>query len=226
MSLTAAVPLPVSVETGSTKVFAWVLDWPGWCRSGRHEDDALVALRETAPRYAVVAEAAGLALPSIGDAPFRIVDRLPGSASTDYGVPHEIAPSDEEPVTDADLERLTALVQAAWSVLDATAAKAPAELRKGPRGGGRDRDKIVLHVLEAEEASAAKVGIRLRAPDPGDAGALAAFRAELLEGIRHPVPDPKGRARRWPTRYAARRVAWHVLDHAWEIQDRAEPAGG
>jgi len=24
------------------------------------------------------------------------------------------------------------------------------------------------------------------------------------------------------TRYAARRIAWHVLEHAWEMQDRAE----
>jgi hypothetical protein len=23
-------------------------------------------------------------------------------------------------------------------------------------------------------------------------------------------------------RYAARRIAWHVLEHAWEMQDRAD----
>jgi hypothetical protein len=34
-------------------------------------------------------------------------------------------------------------------------------------------------------------------------------------------PVPKG----WPPRYAARRIAWHALDHAWEIEDRSEPTG-
>jgi hypothetical protein len=26
---------------------------------------------------------------------------------------------------------------------------------------------------------------------------------------------------RWTPRYFVRRVAWHVLDHAWEVEDRA-----
>ena len=38
--------------------------------------------------------------------------------------------------------------------------------------------------------------------------------AQLCDGS---VPVPKG----WPHRYAARRIAWHVLDHAWEMEDRA-----
>jgi hypothetical protein len=25
----------------------------------------------------------------------------------------------------------------------------------------------------------------------------------------------------WPPRYAAHRIAWHALDHAWEIEDRS-----
>ena len=25
----------------------------------------------------------------------------------------------------------------------------------------------------------------------------------------------------WTTAYADRRIAWHVLEHAWEMQDRA-----
>jgi hypothetical protein len=31
---------------------------------------------------------------------------------------------------------------------------------------------------------------------------------------------PKG----WPARYAARRIAWHVIDHLWEMEDRRDPA--
>src|SRR5438067_302187 len=33
------------------------------------------------------------------------------------------------------------------------------------------------------------------------------------------TPPPTG-DRGWPVRYAARRMAWHVLDHAWEMEDR------
>jgi len=44
-----------------------------------------------------------------------------------------------------------------------------------------------------------------------------------------PAPAPptgpeaplKAPDRSWPPRYAARRIAWHALDHAWEIEDRS-----
>jgi hypothetical protein len=39
----------------------------------------------------------------------------------------------------------------------------------------------------------------------------------LLEALQHPVAQAK-----WPPAYAARRIAWHALDHAWEIEDRSE----
>jgi hypothetical protein len=32
---------------------------------------------------------------------------------------------------------------------------------------------------------------------------------------------PRGGVR-WTARYYVRRSAWHVLDHAWEIEDRAQ----
>jgi hypothetical protein len=28
--------------------------------------------------------------------------------------------------------------------------------------------------------------------------------------------------RKWTQRYAARRIAWHALDHAWEMEDRSK----
>ena len=115
-------------------------------------------------------------------------------------------------------------MRAAWAVLDKVAAIAPAELRKGPRGGGRDRDAIVAHVVAAESAYERRIGLRLREPDPGDVGAVAAIRAAITDVLARPTdggPIPGGR---WPARYAVRRIAWHVLDHAWEIEDRAEPA--
>jgi hypothetical protein len=110
-------------------------------------------------------------------------------------------------------------------VFDQVAAAAPAELRKGPRGGGRDRDKMVDHVLGAEAGYARKLGVKRPQPAIDDRAAIAALREALLEVLRAPSdgspPVPKG----WPPRYAARRIAWHVLDHAWEMQDRSDLAG-
>lgn len=108
---------------------------------------------------------------------------------------------------------------ASWIIFDRVVAGAPAELRKGPRGGGRDRDAMVDHVLAAEAAYAGKLGIRLRQPARGDSAAVSALRNAILETLGASRTREKG----WPPRYAARRMAWHVLDHAWEIDDRSPP---
>jgi hypothetical protein len=211
--------IDVYIEAGPKRVFACALEWPGWCRSGKSEDGALEALDAYRPRYAVVAAEARMPLPA--KEPLNVVERLPGSANTDFGVPHEVAARDRLPLRPADGQRLAALVTASWAVLDRIVASAPAELRKGPRGGGRDRDKIVDHVLRAELVYARKVGLRLGESSLADAPAIAAMRAALIGAIQagldgKPIVD-KG----WPARYAARRIAWHVLDHGWEIEDRS-----
>ena len=38
------MPVETYLEVGAKRVFAGALDWPGWCRSSRHERDALEAL--------------------------------------------------------------------------------------------------------------------------------------------------------------------------------------
>src|SRR6266540_639733 len=213
-------PTAVFLEVGSKRVFACALDWPGWCRAGKDEELALAALAAYAPRYAVVPERAGIAYPARVGENLEVVERLPGSATTDFGAPGEIAGADAERTTRAQAERLTALVVASWAAFDRVRAGAPAALRKGPRGGGRDRDKMVDHVLGAETAYARKLGIRHRQPAIGDAAAIADLRTAIIAVLREPSDGtplvPKG----WPVRYAARRIAWHVLDHAWEMEDR------
>jgi hypothetical protein len=92
-----------------------------------------------APRYAEVAERAGLRFPSAYDV--DVVERLPGSATTDFGAPAAVADADREKLSKPRAERLADLVDASWAVLDRVAAESPQELRKGPRGGGRGRDK-------------------------------------------------------------------------------------
>ena len=218
-------PTAVYLEVGSKRVFACALDWPGWCRSGRTEELALQTLADYAPRYAPVAELAGIPFPATAGDDFEVVERLPGSATTDFGAIDKAAGADAEPLDAAEAERLTALVTASWVMLDRVVATSPAELRKGPRGGGRDRDKMVDHVLGAEAGYARMIGVRHRQPAIDDTAAIKALRDDIVAVLRAPWDGtplvPKG----WPPRYAARRIAWHVLDHAWEMQDRADPAG-
>ncbi len=215
-----ATTIRVFVETMPRRVFAAALDWPGLSRGGRTEDAAVEALLTAASRYAKVAAAAGLPF-SVDDLAIEVVEHAIGNASTEFGVPAIIAEADRAPVDDVRAERLAALVEASWAELDRIAAKAPEELRKGPRGGGRDRLKVIAHVVDAEAAYAAVLG---RKHAPGGAAAVAAMRADILNVLRQPSDGTPIAGRKWPPRYAARRIAWHVLDHAWEIEDRSEPA--
>ena len=147
-----------------------------------------------------------------------------GSMATDFGVPGAVAAADAEPLTRAGATRLASLVAASWQVLDDVVAGAPATLRKGPRGGGRDRDAIATHVLEAEAAYARKLGLRWKAATLGDAATVAEHREAILDVLRRPSDGSRVVEKGWPPRYAARRIAWHALDHAWEIEDKSEPA--
>lgn len=215
---------PVYLELGSKKIFAAALAWPGWCRSGKSEQAALDALADYAPRYAAVAERAGMPFPATDRPRFDIIERIPGGTTTDFGAPESIASADLEAVTPTIAKRLAALVSGSWAVFDEIATDTPAELRKGPRGGGRDRDKMIDHVLGAEAAYARKIGVKHRQPALGDTAAIAAFRDDLLAVLGAPNDGAPPVEKGWPTRYAARRIAWHVLDHAWEMQDRAVTA--
>src|SRR5262245_51463412 len=219
----ARKPLAVIVETGTAKVFASALDWPGWCRSGRHEATALEALVTYAPRYAAVAVKAGLAFaPTIADT-MTVVEHLTGDATTNFGAPSVPAAAEQIRLTAAPARRLAALVGAAWAVLDEIAAGSPSELRKGPRGGGRDRDKMLAHVLDSEAAYARKLGVRLKPPALGDDTAIEELREAILAVIGAATDAGPAVPNGWSTAYTARRIAWHALDHAWEMQDRAEP---
>jgi hypothetical protein len=212
----------VYVEVGKKRVFACAIDWPGWCRSGRDEAQALATLGDYATRYRRVAEAAGLKFPDRLDA--RVVARIEGSSGTEFGVPSEPTAADATSLSPPELERTCALVSAGWNIFDEVVRRAPPVLRKGPRGGGRDRDAIVDHVLGAEATIyARKLGARVGQPARDDVAAIRAEREVILACLRgqHEVET---RSSLWPVRYAARRIAWHVLDHAWEIEDRSEPA--
>jgi hypothetical protein len=213
---------PVIIEAVEKRAFASAVAWPGWCRPGRDEAQALEALARYAPRYALVAARAGIAFPSpVAVEDLEVAERDAGNASTSFGVPGRVAELDLHRVSSAEARRLTDIVIACWDVLADVAAGAPAELRKGPRGGGRDRDKVVAHVEEAERSYARSIGVRLPADTP--IGEVRAAIVEVLGLSSDGSPLPGGA---WSQRYAARRIAWHVMDHTWEIEDRSEPAPG
>ena len=133
----------VYVEVGAHRTFAGAVDWPGWCRSGKDESLALEALATYASRYQGAAEVAGVKFPASAARRFDVVARLPGTSGTDFGVPGSIGAFDEATLPKRRLDTQIALVEAAWQVLDTVAAGAPASLRKGPRGGGRDRKRVL-----------------------------------------------------------------------------------
>jgi hypothetical protein len=215
--------LVLGEEVVRRKAFAWVIDWPGWCRAGKDPALAREALLAYRPRYAVVADAAGLVPPDVGGTEPDVVESVEGGSGTEFGVPSAITPLDRRPTTTAEADRLARLVGAAWTVFDRVAAGAPAELRKGPRGGGRDRDKMIGHVIEADHAYAREIGVRMPAGSLGDRAAVEAERAAMLAVLRQPSDGAPLADRKWTQRYAARRIAWHALDHAWEMEDRSAP---
>jgi hypothetical protein len=216
--------IAVALETAPRECFATAVDWPGWSRSGKTPELALEALAAYAPRYAVVAAEAGETFADVvSAADLEIVEDSEGGSGTDFGVPSRVTDADRRRTTAAEADRLRRLVAAAWTVFDRVAASAPAELRKGPRGGGRDRDKMIGHVMEADGAYAREVGLRLAPPDPAERATVDAMRAAVLDVIGTPSDGSPLADRKWTARYAAGRIAWHALDHAWEMEDRSEP---
>jgi hypothetical protein len=221
--------IPAYVEVGSRRVFAGALDWPGWCRSGRDEDTALQALVAYGPRYAAAIGplAHELTFPT-DTSGLDVVERLEGRATTDFGAPAIAPAADDRPLDGAELERLQGLLQACWAAFDAACeAASSAVLRKGPRGGGRDVEAMVSHVFEADRAYLSLLWSAYRKTgDAQPATEMARLREAILDALRSrargdALPEGRRSAKVWTPRYFVRRSAWHALDHAWEIEDRA-----
>jgi hypothetical protein len=226
MMARASQKIEVYLETGSKRTFAGALDWPGWCRSGRDEESALQVLLEYGPRYARAVRSARLDFSAPAETSvFTIIERLKGNATTDFGAPDASPAGDTRPIKEAELERFRSLLQACWKSFDAAAsAAAGRELRKGPRGGGRELDGIAQHLLDSDAAYLSSLGWKIKPDDVPDK-ALSQIREATLKaleataGIGVPEPGPRG-GKRWTARYFVRRLAWHLLDHTWELEDR------
>ncbi len=214
-------PIRVMVEQGKKKAVAVALDWPGWDRSGKSEAEALELFAAYRPRYAKVAELAGLAGEFRAAGKVKIVERLEGAGMTDfYGLSFRSTGPEHAPMSDAVCERRIALLRASWTYFDDVASRVSAELRKGPRGGGRDRDKIVRHTNGAEiDEFAKRVGVNTPLDARERPDDLRAHRDAFCAAIR----DYNARgapARTWTVQFVIRHSAYHMLDHAWEMEDR------
>jgi hypothetical protein len=210
------------VERGKKKrAVASAFDWPGWDRSAKLDADVLAVLETYRPRYAKVAARAGLADEFASTGELQVVEQLEGTGMTDfYGVSGRTAAPEYEQMSEAECERKIALLRACWATLDEATARVSAQLRKGPRGGGRERDQLFRHANGAEiDDFAKRVGVRTPLDARDSPEAMRAHRDAFCAAIReHNARGPA--ARTWTVQFLIRRCAYHQLDHAWEMEDR------
>jgi hypothetical protein len=207
----------IYVELGGKKAIAWSLEWPGWCRIRTSEEEAVQALIDYEDRYRLIAQRARQ---DFAPDDLVVVERLQGNANTAWGVPLVLAPTESRPIDATTAQRNVALLRASWEMFEEVVAASPQELRKGPRGGGRDRDEIRSHVIEAERVYARKIGVRHKPFEMDDKSALNAMRDEIADVLSKPSTGEPLVDGGWNASYAVRRMAWHVVDHIWEIEDR------
>ena len=214
--------LRVILEIGKKrKVVAGAVDWPGLDRWGTSEDDALAKLESYLSRYAGVADRAGLARAFKRATDIEVVERVPGSSSTDFwGIAHVPSELERDVLSKKDLERRLQLLQAAWAYSDDVAASVSKELRPGARSTGRSREQIMRHVyLNEPEQFSRKIEVRTPKEVVLTPDGLATHRVAYLDAIRAYNAEGKP-ARTWPIQFLIRRTAHHVMDHAWEMEDR------
>jgi len=214
--------LRVTLEIGpkGKKVAAVAPDWPGLERGAKTGEAAIERLLSYLPRYAKVATLAGSEAEFAAITAVDVVERYAGVGSTDFwGISFAFSGIDRQDLSSEELERELTLMQACWALFDEVRSRVSAELQKGPRGGGRDRDRIVRHTFAAEQDWAKKLGV-LTPPgamltDEGVEAHRDAYCKAIL--VLHAQGKP---ARTWPLRYLIRHTAFHTMDHAWEMEDK------
>jgi hypothetical protein len=214
--------IQVTLEIGprGKKVVAVAPDWPGLSRGATTGQAALERLLSYVPRYAVVAKLAGMESAFPNNAVVDVVEQYPGTGSTDFwGVSFAFSSIDRQAMSSEALERELALMRAGWEFFDGVRSRVSAEMQRGPRGGGRDRERIVRHTFAAELDWAKKLEVRTPLEVMLTEEGLNAHRQAYCDAIR--ALHSQGKiARTWPLRYLIRHTAYHTLDHAWEMEDK------
>jgi hypothetical protein len=219
--MTSQLRVLVEEPTRGKRWVAVAADWPGLERGGKTEDEAVEKLGRYVPRYLPVAKRAGLDAELAAQTEVDIIGRYTGVGSTDFwGISFAPSPLDRGPFDAPTFDRQAGLLRAAWAEFDATAARVSADLRLGVRGGGRSRDEIVRHVRAVEGSDFSKrVQAMSELQDMATPSGLARHRGGFVEAMRAWYAEGKPLGK-WTIPYLLRHTAYHVLDHAWEMQDR------
>ena len=219
------MPVRTVIEHGpkDKRSVAFAIDWPGWSRGAKTAELAVGTLESYRERYRPIAHLAGMAGEFDAAGPLEVVEDTVGTGSTDFwGISFYPSSTEQGPLGESELERGITLLRACWAFFDGVAARVSPEMRKGPRGGGRDRDRIIRHTIRTEsEYFARQVGMRI--PDEGALApdALRRYREDYLAAMRaYNGGDVKKRMRSWTLPFLIRHSAFHTLDHAWEMEDK------
>jgi len=218
--VTKRLRLMIEIGPKGKRVVAVAPDWPGLERGAKTEQAAIERLLSYIPRYATVTKLARMEAAFPTNPAVDVVEHYSGTGSTDFwGISFAFSSIDQQAVSKEALERELMLMRACWEFFDGVRSRVSAEMRRGPRGGGRDRDRIVRHVVFTEQDWTKKLGLR----PPQDATLsdkeLDAHRDAYCSAIRTLHSQGKT-ARTWPLRYLIRHTAYHTLDHAWEMEDK------
>lgn len=218
----------VSLERGpkGKKFVAYAIDWPGLERNGKSPDAALAHMSDYRARYRRIADRAGLLNEFTAESDPEVVEDYEGVGSTDFwGISFAQSPIDYLPLAESEFERRLTLLQACWTEFDAIAKRVSPELKKGPRGGGRDRDHIVRHLIASELDWTPKIGIRLDYHDIAfPLENRQRFHDQVIEQLRFHyesgTPAKLKGGPLWTLPFFIRHLAYHVMDHAWEMEDK------
>jgi len=219
------MPVRAVVERGpkDRKSVAFAVDWPGWSRGARTRELAVATLEAYRERYAPIAQLAGMSRDFAAAGPLEIVEDKVGTGSTDFwGISFSPSATERGPMAEAELERAITLLRACWAYFDAVAARVSPEMRKGPRGGGRDRDRIVRHTVRTESEDFAKqVGLRIPEGAALTPDGLRQHRESYVAAMRaYNAGEVARPMRSWTLPFLIRHSAFHTLDHAWEMEDK------
>lgn len=218
------MPVRIVLERGpkGKRFVAFAVDWPGWSRGGRTPDAAVAALESYRSRYRPVAVRARMGAEFDRAGPLSVIEDRVGTGSTDFwGISFSPSAAEREPMTDEELERKIRLLKACWAHFDTIAARVSAEMRKGPRGGGRDRDRIVRHTIRTESEDFAKqVGLRILEEAALTPDGLRSHRKSYVAAMEAYNSGEGRRMRSWNLPFLIRHSAYHTMGHAWEMEDK------
>jgi hypothetical protein len=219
------MPVRTVVERGpkGKRTVAYAIEWPGWSRGAKTAELALDTLESYRPRYRPVADLAGMGGEFEAAGPLAIEEDHVGIGSTDFwGISFSPCAAERLPMSPEALDRGIVLLRACWTYFDEVATRVSPEMRKGPRGGGRDRDQIIRHTIRTESESFAKqVGLRIPEGAALTPEGLRQHREAYEAAMRaYHAGEVKRRMRSWTLPFLIRHSAFHALDHAWEMEDK------